>query len=134
MFAWLRLWGLSQTSSERAMTWMAGEQGDHGGMTGRSPGAASGSTSMLLPDGRMPGMASATDLARLGAASGRDAEVLFLRLMVVHHRAGVVMAQAAQSRSARPEVLVLAQSIVVAQTAEISQMDDLLVARGSEAA
>ncbi len=136
MFAWLTQWGLTQTASEPAMTWMAGgddgHPGDHGGTA--TDATAGGISSMLLPDGRMPGMASAADLARLRAATGHDAEVLFLQLMVVHHRAGVVMAQAVEPRTPRPEVLTLARSIVSAQTSEIAQMDDLLAERGASAA
>jgi len=135
MFAWLTMWGLTQTGSGPHMTWMSGSDGGHEGMSGAATGAPAGAGSgMLLPDGRMPGMASSADLARLRSATGRNAEVLFLRLMVVHHRAGVVMARAIEQRTSRPEVLSLARSVVSAQTSEISQMDDLLSARGAAAA
>ncbi len=135
MFAWLTLWGLTQTGSQPPMTWMSGGGGGHDGMSAAATGAPAGAgASALLADGRMPGMASTADLARLRAATGRDAEVLFLRLMIVHHRAGVVMAQAIEQRTSRPEVLSLARSIVSAQTSEISQMNDLLSVRGAAAA
>jgi len=116
MYAWLELWGLSHTSTTPPMTWM-------------SSGGSSMKAMRLLPDGRMPGMASATDLARLKNASGRPAERQFLTLMIIHHRAGIAMAKTALASSDRPEVQRLASSIVRAQRAEISQLQDLLSSR-----
>ncbi|GII55350.1 DUF305 domain-containing protein [Planotetraspora thailandica] len=115
---WLQEWGLDQASSQPPMTWMAGH--GHGGATpGVTPGA-------------MPGMASEADLNRLRAAQGKDAEVLFLQLMIRHHEGGVEMAQALLKLSDRPDVRSLAQHIVDSQTAEIKLMKDLLTQRGAQ--
>lgn len=138
MYGWLAEWGLPQTSSEPAMTWMSTRSGVNPGghdMSSMAPGATMApgedmtSGSMLLPDGRMPGMASAADLAALQAASGRDAEMRFLTLMIAHHQAGIAMARAVLPLTDRPEVRALAEAIVTAQTAEIEQMTTLLQAR-----
>lgn len=90
--------------------------------------AASGS---MLVDGRMPGMATVADLAKLKVATGRAAEVLFLRLMIAHHQGGIAMARAIQPLTDRPEVRTLAEAIQTAQTAEIDQMQQLLAQRAA---
>ena len=54
------------------------------------------------PDGSMPGMATPAQLAELKAATGVEAERIFLRLMIAHHTGGVAMAQAAVARGAHP--------------------------------
>lgn len=79
----------------------------------------------------MSGMASAADVSRLQTLPVPQAEVLFLRLMITHHQAGVAMAKAVQPLTDRPEVLALARAIVQAQTAEISALQSLLAARGA---
>lgn len=76
MLGWLETWGRPRSSERPPMEWM-----------GHAAVPSDGSL--------MPGMATDTQLDRLRAADGRDADVLFLRLMTVHHRAGAEMAQAA---------------------------------------
>lgn len=80
----------------------------------------------------MPGMATDTELDRLRAAGGRDAEVLFLRLMTVHHRAGAEMAQAAADAAGTEEIRNLAAGMARAQESEIALMADMLKARGAQ--
>ncbi|WP_137121288.1 DUF305 domain-containing protein [Segeticoccus rhizosphaerae] len=135
MFAWLNLWGLPQTSPRPAMAWMTDGTGGHdmGAMPGGTGQTSDGSeASPQSPEAtqRMPGMASPADLARLKSATGKDAEILFLRLMIAHHRAGIAMAQAIQPLTDRPQVLDLARAMAGAQQAEIEQMQQLLRQRG----
>ena len=140
MFGWLAQWGLSQTSSEPPMSWMsrsgAGEQ-DTAAMATSPPSSAMPDmpASTAMPDmpasTAMSGMASAADVSRLQTLPVPQAEVLFLRLMITHHQAGVAMAKAVQPLTDRPEVLALARAIVQAQTAEISALQSLLAARGA---
>jgi uncharacterized protein (DUF305 family) len=59
-----------------------------------------------------------------------QAEIEFLRLMIAHHRGGVLMAEAVLAQTQRSEVRRLAESIVTAQTGEIDYMRDLLRQRG----
>jgi len=125
MYAWLDGWGLSQTSSSPPMAWMS--EMDHSEMGSM----ASGSTK-LLPDGRMPGMASAAQVARLRSAGGREAEILWLQLMIPHHQAGVTMAEAVIQESGDPQVVKLASAIRTAQLAEIEQMRQMLIERGAD--
>ncbi|KGN38013.1 DUF305 domain-containing protein [Knoellia subterranea] len=115
MFAWLKIWGLSPTGSQPAMAWMGS---DHHGAT-----SASGES---VP---MPGMASESDIARLSAARGVEADRIFLTLMIAHHKGGVQMAEAVLTRSDRDEVVTLAGAMKQAQTAEITTMEQMLAAR-----
>ncbi|MGI5158784.1 DUF305 domain-containing protein [Microbispora sp. CA-102843] len=112
MFAWLDMWGLPQTSLTPPMTWT--RQG-HGSM---------GHTAAS-----MPGMATSSQLKQLEGAQGREAEALFLRLMIAHHKGGVDMARAALRLSGDERVRRLAEAIVAAQQGEISLMEGMLSAR-----
>lgn len=120
MLGWLNTWGLPQLGSEPPMTWMGrptidGSEDTHG-HTGNAPGT-------------MPGLATSEQMDALAEASGIDAEVLFLELMIAHHQGGVEMADAVLARSTTKVVTDLAGSIVKAQTSEITLMEDLLAAR-----
>ncbi|QFG26450.1 DUF305 domain-containing protein [Actinomadura sp. WMMB 499] len=117
MTAWLDEWELPKADPGGRMRWMSG----HGGH-----GAAS-----AAPGGRMPGMATPEQLAALERASGRDAEVRFLRLMIVHHRSGVDMAGAILGRTDHERVRRLARTMVEGQQAEIGLMAGMLRERGA---
>jgi uncharacterized protein (DUF305 family) len=123
MFGWLADWGLSQAASEPSMTWMTrptlGGGSEHEGMT----------ESAHVPGSTMPGLATPEQLDELRAASGVEAERIFLTLMIAHHRGGVEMAEAALARTDRPVVVALATGIVQAQTSEIALMEGMLAAR-----
>ncbi|MEU8708848.1 DUF305 domain-containing protein [Streptomyces sp. NPDC048565] len=113
MLGWLETWGRPRSSDRPPMEWM-----------GHPVVPSDGSL--------MPGMATDTQLDRLRAAVGRDADVLFLRLMTVHHRAGAEMAQAAAGSAGTDEIRGLAAGMVRAQKSEISLMADMLKARGAK--
>ncbi|MFC8591853.1 DUF305 domain-containing protein [Streptomyces atroolivaceus] len=113
MLGWLEVWDRPKSSDRPPMEWM-----------GHPVTPSDGSL--------MPGMATDTELDRLRAAEGRSAEVLFLRLMTVHHRAGADMAQAAAGSAGTDEIRGLAAGMVRAQESEISLMADMLRARGAK--
>jgi uncharacterized protein (DUF305 family) len=118
MFAWLEEWGLPQASTAQPMLWMA----DH---TDHANAVAAG--------GLMPGMATQAELNQLAAATGEDAERLFLSLMIEHHEAGVDMAEYAVDNAEEDVVSHLAMTIVKSQSAELKVLEDLLAARGGPA-
>ncbi|MGN6751850.1 MAG: DUF305 domain-containing protein [Intrasporangium sp.] len=120
MYAWLEQWGHPQRSAAAVMSWMKGH--DH---------HSSGSTATT--GALMPGMASPKELAALGAATGIEAERLFLRLMIDHHEAGVAMAAYAARQAEEPAVRRLARSMSEAQQAEIAVLQDLLKGREGNA-
>jgi uncharacterized protein (DUF305 family) len=117
MTAWLDFWGAPKVDPEGSMRWMSGH-GGHGGHGGGS-GAA------------MPGMATREQLGELEKARGRDAEVLFLKLMIAHHRGGVSMARAVLARTDDDQVERLARTMVNGQQAEIDLMNSMLRKRGA---
>jgi len=120
---WLQAWGLPQAASGPRMAWMPMHE-----QAGSMPAMPE-----MHGDGLMPGMATATEMERLGEARGADAEVLFLQLMIRHHEGGVLMARAAISLSSREEVTTMAKAIDATQSGEIATMREMLGARGAAA-
>lgn len=120
MQSWLIHWKLPLIGARPAMAWMDD-----------SSGHESGHAAEAAPAGRMPGMATTAELRRLRAARGEDAEVLFLTLMIRHHRGGIDMANAILRRTGNDEVRDLARSMVNAQQVEITAMQRGLQDRGA---
>ncbi|MDX3522005.1 DUF305 domain-containing protein [Streptomyces scabiei] len=118
MHGWLDLWGLPKISSDGYMTWIKeGHDGHAGGET---------------KDGSlMPGMATDTELERLGKTSGKDAEILYLQLMTDHHKGGVTMARACAQQCAVPLERKMAQGMVNGQQSEMDLMADMLKDRSA---
>jgi uncharacterized protein (DUF305 family) len=77
----------------------------------------------------MPGLATPGQIAALSAASGVEAERLFLTLMIAHHRGAVEMADAVLDRSDHSVVRAFAKSVVASQTSEIELMRTMLAQR-----
>ncbi|MFI1352357.1 DUF305 domain-containing protein [Streptomyces sp. NPDC020898] len=116
MLGWLDLWELPKVSSDAPMTWM-----DMAGMADGKDGAL------------MPGMATNTDMTKLGTLDGKQAEVFYLQLMTKHHQGGVHMAQGCVDRCEVGVEKRLAQGMVDAQESEISLMAGMLKERGAKA-
>ncbi|WP_171115654.1 MULTISPECIES: DUF305 domain-containing protein [Streptomyces] len=115
MLGWLDLWGLPKVSSD-PMGWMG-----MGGMASGEDGAL------------MPGMATNSELDRLGRLSGRQAEVFFLQLMTDHHKGGIHMAEGCVDKCSVEVEKRLAQGMVEGQESEIRLMADMLKERGAKA-
>jgi uncharacterized protein (DUF305 family) len=111
MQGWLQVWGLSITSTKPAMAWMGHPM-----------------------DGPMPGIASPEEIDRLSKVPPDVADVLFLRLMIVHHEAAMPMAEAILKRTGRPEVAQLAESIELSQRAEIRLMEGMVESKVGDSA
>ena len=108
MSGWLAAWGLSPSRAGDAMEWM--------GHPTRAP---------------MPGMATVAEVAALATGPAAQVDTAFLRLMIPHHRGGVLMARAALDRATRPEVRNLARAVAEAQRAEVAVMETMLIDRGA---
>lgn len=80
--------------------------------------------------GQMMGMATLEQVYALDTLPVAEAEISFLQLMIRHHQGGIAMAKQVLSQTNRPEVLQLANAIVISQQSEISYMKDLLRQRG----
>ncbi|MEA5626183.1 DUF305 domain-containing protein [Nostoc sp. UHCC 0251] len=71
-----------------------------------------------MPHQQMQGMMMNMDL---GAADA-EFDLRFINAMIPHHESAITMAQDALSKSKRPEIKKLAQSIIDSQQVEINQM------------
>lgn len=77
---------------------------------------------MSAAPGQMPGMASQDELEQLGLAEGREADELFVRLMVEHHIGGVEMAEFAAENGENDRVTRMAAGMAAAQRDEILEI------------
>ncbi len=109
LYGWLAAWGHNQLGSEPPMTWM--------GHTGHGMGVL------------MPGMATRAQVTELSAASGVEAERVFLRLMIAHHRGALDMSEAVVARSDHPVVRAFAGAVLASQQSEIDLMTRMLKER-----
>lgn len=75
--------------------------------------------------GEMGGMSQA-DMDALEAASGQEANSLFLEQMTAHHKGAIEMAQTETTSGQNADAVALAEKIISDQTSEISEMDSLL--------
>ncbi|MFJ6072654.1 DUF305 domain-containing protein [Streptomyces sp. NPDC093065] len=74
----------------------------------------------------MPGMMDGEDMAKLAEASGRAFDTMFLTMMVEHHEGAVEMAGTEKAEGRHAPAKALADDIVTAQNAEITEMNRLL--------
>lgn len=116
LLGWLDLWGLPKVSADPPMTWMG--MGD----------MASGKDGAL-----MPGMATDTELDKLRSLSGKQAEILYLRLMTDHHKGGIHMAEGCVAKCTVGVEKRLARGMVEAQQSELRTMAGMLKERGAQA-
>ncbi|MDF3297237.1 DUF305 domain-containing protein [Streptomyces tropicalis] len=115
LLGWLDLWELPKVSADPPMTWMG-----MGGMASGKDGAL------------MPGMATNTEMKKLGTLSGRQAEVFYLQLMTDHHKGGIHMAEGCVAKCTVGVEKRLAQGMVDAQQSEIQLMAGMLKERGAK--
>ncbi|GLP66637.1 DUF305 domain-containing protein [Streptomyces sp. TUS-ST3] len=116
LLGWLDLWGLPKVSADPPMTWM-----DMGDM----PSAGEGSL--------MPGMATNSEMKKLGTLNGKQAEIFYLQLMTDHHQGGIHMAKGCVEKCEVGVEKRLAQGMVDAQQSEIDLMAGMLKERGAKA-
>ncbi|MEU0946221.1 DUF305 domain-containing protein [Streptomyces canus] len=100
MSGWLRTWG------EKVPEAMPGM--DHSAHSG------------------MAGMMDSADMEKLGKASGKDFDSMFLTMMVEHHEGAVEMAGTEKAKGKDQAATAMAGDIVTAQNAEIGEMKKLL--------
>ncbi|MFF1722855.1 DUF305 domain-containing protein [Streptomyces sviceus] len=115
LLGWLDLWQLPKVSADPPMTWM-----DMGDM----PSAGEGSL--------MPGMATDSEMKKLGTLNGKQAEIFYLQLMTDHHQGGIHMAKGCVEKCTVGVEKRLAQGMVAAQQSEIDLMAGMLKERGAK--
>ncbi|MFD9288387.1 DUF305 domain-containing protein [Streptomyces sp. NPDC060030] len=103
MSAWLTAWG------EKVPQGMDGMDGmDHGDASS------------------MPGMMNNQQMDDMRGASGKAFDTMFLTMMIEHHEGAVEMAKTEKEQGAYGPAKELADDIITAQTAEITQMRKML--------
>ncbi|MBK3629730.1 DUF305 domain-containing protein [Streptomyces sp. MBT49] len=94
--------------------------------------AASGSAAESMPGmdhstgSGMPGMMDASGMDALEKASGAEFDSMFLTMMIEHHKGAVEMATTEKNKGAYRAATSMADAIITAQTAEITEMTKLL--------
>ncbi len=90
-------------------------------------GTANNSTPPGMMDGGMIGGAMMSrDQMRQMMGASTDFDRMFLQMMIPHHEAAIAMAQQALTQAEHPEIKTLAQGIITAQRAEITEMQGYL--------
>ena len=129
MFGWLVQWGLDQTGSRPPMAWVGGE---HAAAHTGPDGSMLGTATPRRPTPTRTAPCSApppAQITELEAATGVEAERIFLRLLIAHHTGGIAMAQAAVADARTPEVKTLAGAIAESQTSDVQLLEQMLAAR-----
>ncbi|GLX48395.1 DUF305 domain-containing protein [Streptomyces hygroscopicus subsp. hygroscopicus] len=114
LLGWLDLWELPKVSADPPMTWMG-----MGGMVTAKDGSL------------MPGMATDTQMRKLGTLNGKQAEIFYLQLMTNHHKGGIHMAEGCVAKCTVGVEKRLAQGMVDAQQSELQVMAGMLKERGA---
>lgn len=78
------------------------------------------------PSMTMTGMLSDADMDRLAAATGTEFDRLFLESMILHHEGAVDMAEDEVADGKAPETVGQAERVIRDQTAEITEIEDIL--------
>ncbi len=76
--------------------------------------------------GGMEGMMSGEEMDKLKGSSGTAFDTAFMKMMIKHHEGAVAMARTEQADGAYAPAKKMAKDIITSQTAEISQMNELL--------
>jgi uncharacterized protein (DUF305 family) len=74
----------------------------------------------------MDGMMSDSEMNSLSSVTGAELDALYLNLMIRHHQGALKMAEAEVANGQNPDAIALANSIITAQTNEITEMEALL--------
>ena len=122
MQGWLTTWGAAMPSATNASSSEDTTGMDMGGMGSQGQMTSGGVTTAMS----IPGMMSDADMQQLTAASGTEFDRLFLQQMIVHHQGALEMAGTELAQGSSAAALALAQSIKTSQTAEITEMQQML--------
>lgn len=107
---------------------VAGEEVGGGGRGPRDHGDHQGGHDAHSGAGQqdMPGMASPEQLVALGEATGPEADVLFLELMIVHHEGAMDMSVEQRTHGRDELVGEVADDVYAVQAAEIDDLEEML--------
>ena len=74
----------------------------------------------------MEGMMTAEQMDAMAAMTGADFDQIWLQMMIAHHEGAVSQSQTVKANGSNADVLALADQIITAQQAEITEMQALL--------
>jgi len=74
----------------------------------------------------MDGMMSADQMDAMAAMTGTEFDQVWLQMMVAHHEGAISQSQTVKNNGSNADVLVLADQIITAQQAEITEMEALI--------
>ena len=74
----------------------------------------------------MEGMMTAEQMDSMAAMTGADFDQMWLEMMIAHHEGAISQSQTVKANGSNADVLVLADQIITAQQAEITEMQALL--------
>jgi uncharacterized protein (DUF305 family) len=74
----------------------------------------------------MEGMMTAEEMDQLATMTGGDFDAMWLEMMIEHHEGAISQSETVTSTGANPDVAALADQIITAQQAEITEMQALL--------
>jgi len=74
----------------------------------------------------MDGMMTAEQMDAMGAATGTEFDTMWLEMMIAHHEGAISQSQTVKAKGSNAEVMTLADQIIAAQQAEITEMQALL--------
>ena len=76
----------------------------------------------------MEGMMTAEQMDAMAAMTGADFDQIWLQMMIAHHEGAISQSQTVKANGSNADVLALAETIITAQQAEITEMQALLQA------
>ena len=74
----------------------------------------------------MEGMMTAEQMDTMSAATGTEFDTMWLEMMIAHHQGAISQSQTVKANGSNTDVLTLADQIITAQQAEITEMQALL--------
>ena len=92
--------------------------------------AAGEPVAMDMSDGHdmssMDGMMTAEQMDAMAALTGEEFDQMWLEMMIAHHEGAITQSETVKAEGSNVEVLALADQIITAQQAEITEMQSLL--------
>ena len=74
----------------------------------------------------MDGMMTAEQMDAMAAMIGTEFDQMWLEMMIAHHEGAISQSETVKAEGSNPDVLALADQIITAQQAEITEMQSLL--------
>ena len=106
--------------------WLTAWNASMPGMSSSSMPGMSGDSMPGMSGGSMPGMMSAGEMKQLEQAKGAEFDKMWVDMMIKHHQGAIDMAKTELTKGSSTDAKALAQKIIDAQQAEITEMQGLL--------